>query len=177
MPDLPELQMRWEQGNTIINLRCDIEAPGMREAVSGVLGLPLPEQFNTTVHNEHLRILWIGPDEWQIITPQDAATLETKLREALAGNHFAVTDVNSNYQILHLTGEPARDILANGCPLDLHPSVFKPDTCTGSHYFKAAIWIWQSETSGYKLLIRRSFAGYVQLMIERASAECSLVMD
>jgi len=177
MPDYPELNMRWELDNTILNLRCDIETPGVREAISGVLGLPLPEQFNTTVHHENLRILWIGPDEWQVITTQDAATLETKLREALSGQHFAVTDVSSNYQILRLSGETAQDIIANGCPLDLHPRVFKPGDCAGSHYFKTAIWLWHADTSGYELLIRRSFAGYVQLMIERASAECSLVMD
>jgi len=178
MPDFPQLHMRWKPECTILNLRCDIAAPGVREAVGSVLNLPVPEPFNTTVHNDTLRILWIGPNEWQIITEQlDAATLETKLREALTGHHFAVTDVSSNYQILHLSGEPARDILTNGCPLDLHPNVFKPDTCAGSHYFKAAIWIWQPETGGYELLIRRSFAGYVQLMIEHASAECTLVTD
>jgi len=177
MRESPELKAHWQPDCTILNLRCDIAAPGVREAVNGVLGLSLPEQFNTTVHNDSLRILWIGPDEWHIITTQDAATLETRLREELADHHFAVTDISSNYQILHLSGEPARDILAQGCPLDLHPRIFKPGHCAGSHYFKAAIWLWQPEAGGYELLIRRSFAGYVQLMIERASAECTLVTD
>jgi len=110
MPDFPELKVHFEPDLTILNLRLDIAAPDVRDAVNSVLGLPLPEQFNTTIHNETLRILWIGPDEWQIISAQlDAALLEAQLRQSLTGQHFAITDLSSNYQILHLSGAPARD--------------------------------------------------------------------
>jgi len=172
-----QLQARWYPECSIINLRCDNNTPGVRQAITNTLGLALPEQPCTCVNNENLRILWIGPDEWQILsTTQEASTLETVLRQALAGKHFAVTDVSSNYQIMQLTGEAARDVLAQGCPLDLHPRVFNPGQCVGSHYFKAAIWLWQTDNRpSYELLIRRSFAGYVWLMLERASAEYTLL--
>jgi len=172
------VQAHWLLEPTLVNLRCEIAAPGVREAISNTLALALPEAFNTTVHNDILRILWIGPDEWLLhSSAMDAKSLETRLRNALSGQHFSVTDVSSNYQILQLAGESSRDLLAQGCPLDLHPRVFKPGDCAGSHYFKAAIWLWQPAPSSYALLIRRSFAGYVQLMIERASAEYALVIN
>jgi len=172
-----QLQARWYPECSIINLRCEINIPGVRQVISKALGQSLPEQPCTCVENQNLRILWIGPDEWQILSTQhEASTLETTLRNALAGQHFAVTDVSSNYQIMQLSGEAAREVLAQGCPLDLHPRVFKPGQCMGSHYFKAAIWLWQtSDQSSYELLIRRSFAGYVWLMLERASAEYNLL--
>jgi len=172
-----QLQARWYPECSIINLRCDSHAPGVRLAVLETLGLALPEQPSSCVANESLRILWIGPDEWQILsTEQTAGALEMRLRQALAGQHFAVTDVSSNYQIMQLSGNAARNVLAQGCPLDLHPRIFQPGQCLGSHYFKAAIWLWQtSDQSSYELLIRRSFAGYVWLMLERSSAEYTLL--
>jgi len=172
-----QLQARWYPECSIVNLRCDINAAGVRPAILKALKLALPEKPCTCVENERLRILWIGPDEWQILsTQQDASTLESALRQALSGQHFAVTDVSSNYQIMQLSGEAAGEVLAQGCPLDLHPRVFQPGQCMGSHYFKAAIWLWQTnDRLSYELLIRRSFAGYVWLMLERASAEYTLL--
>jgi len=171
----PVLHADWRTPRSIVNLRCDMHAPGVREAAADALGLALPETPNTTVNNETLRILWIGPDEWRVFSDQAAAhDLETRLRAALAGHHIAVTDVGSNYQVLHLAGAPARDVLAQGCPLDLHPRVFTPGHCAGSHYFKAAVWLWRTDAA-YALLVRRSFAAYVGLMLERASAEYRLV--
>jgi sarcosine oxidase subunit gamma len=78
--------------------------------------------------------------------------------------------------VLHLSGTPARDVLAQGCPLDLHPRIFKRGASAGSHFFKASVWLWQTdEAPVYELLVRRSFTGYVWLMLERASAECGLI--
>jgi len=176
MRESSQLQARWHPECSIINLRCDPQVPGIPEAVTMALGLALPQTPCTTVHNDSVRILWIGPDEWQILSiEQEAANLENRLRQALSGFHAAVTDVSSNYQIMQLAGEAARDVLAQGCPLDTHPRVFKPGDCLGSHYFKAAIWLWQTDSQPrYDLLIRRSFSGYVWLMLERASAEYTL---
>jgi len=171
----PTLRANWRTPDSIVNLRCDMHAPGVREAVTDALGLALPETPNTTVHNQTLRILWIGPDEWRLLSEHATAhDLQTRLRAALAGQHSAVTDISSHYQVLHLAGAPARDLLAQGCPLDLHPRVFTPEHCAGSHYFKAAIWLWRTDTA-YALMVRRSFAAYVGLMLEHASAECRLV--
>ena len=38
--------------------------------------------------------------------------------------------------VLHLSGAPVREVLAQGCPLDLHPSVFGAGQCAQSHFFK-----------------------------------------
>jgi sarcosine oxidase subunit gamma len=75
-----------------------------------------------------------------------------------------------------LSGAPVREVLAQGCPLDLHPRVFGPGASAGSHYFKASIWLWQTdETPIYEVLVRRSFMGYFWLMLERSTQECGLV--
>jgi sarcosine oxidase, subunit gamma len=167
----------WRDGLAIVNLRGNADDAAFRQAVSGVLGMGLPLKACTTADNGVLRIVWAGPDDWFIVGPKGQAdALATRLREALAGQHHAVTDVSSGYTVLHLSGTPVREVLAQGCPLDLHPRAFASGASAGSHFFKASVWLWQTDDAPvYELLVRRSFMGYVWLMLERCTAECGLV--
>lgn len=168
----------WRHGLSVVNLRGNAADPAFREGVSRALGLELPTKACTSVANNTHRIVWVGPDDWFVVGPKGSAfAIETELRQALQGQHFAVSDVSSGYTVLHLSGQAVRDVLAQGCPLDLHPRVFKPGSSAGSLFFKASIWLWQTdEAPVYEMLVRSSFSGYVWLMIERASQECGLVI-
>ena len=167
----------WRDGLAIVNLRGNADDAVFRQAVSGVLGMGLPLKACSTADNGVLRIVWAGPDDWFIVGPKGQAdALADRLRAALAGQHHAVTDVSSGYTVLHLSGTPVREVLAQGCPLDLHPRSFASGGSAGSHFFKASVWLWQiDEAPVYELLVRRSFMGYVWLMLERTTAECGLV--
>lgn len=168
----------WRHGLSILNLRGNSDDSAFRDGVLHALGLVLPTQACTTVANATLRLVWVGPDDWFVIGAKgEAAAIETRLRQALAGQHFAVTDVSSGYTVLHLSGHPTREVLAQGCPLDLHPKVFSPGSSAGSVFFKASVWLWQTEAAPiYEMLVRNSFRGYVWLMLERCTLECGLVI-
>ncbi|HKX43174.1 MAG TPA: sarcosine oxidase subunit gamma family protein [Burkholderiaceae bacterium] len=167
----------WREGLAIVNLRGSADDAAFCQAAASALGVPLPTKAGTTSESSVARVVWAGPDDWFIVGPKGHAdALGARLREALRGLHHAVTDVSSGYTVLHLSGTPARDVLAQGCPLDLHPRAFVRGGCAGSHFFKASVWLWQTaDAPEYELLVRRSFMGYVWLMLERASAECGLV--
>ena len=167
----------WRHGQSVLNLRGSPDDPAFRDGVAQALGLALPTQACTTVANDALRLVWVGPDDWFVIGPKgEAAAIEARLRQALNGQHFAVTDVSSGYTVLHLSGAPVREVLAQGCPLDLHPQVFGPGSAAGSLFFKAAVWLWQTDAAPVvEMLVRNSFRGYVWLMLERSTPECGLV--
>lgn len=167
----------WRHGQSVLNLRGNPDDTAFREGVSQALGLDLPTQACTTVANDTHRLVWVGPDDWFVIGPKgQAGAIEAALREALAGQHVAVTDVSSGYTVLHLSGTPVREVLAQGCPLDLHPRVFGPGASGGSVFFKASVWLWQADDAPvYEVLVRSSFRGYVWLMLERCAQECGLV--
>lgn len=167
----------WREGLGVVNLRCDPADPAFTEAVARALGLALPLDTCRSVANGVLRILWAGPDDWFVIAPRGQQDVVcARLRAALAGTHHAVTDVSSGYTVLQLAGAPAREVLAQGCPLDLHARAFREGDCMGSHFFKAAVWLWQTDAApSFELLVRRSFAGYVDLMLHKAGRECTLV--
>ena len=167
----------WRHGLSIVNLRGNPDDAAFRDGVSLALGLALPTQACTSVANDSHRLVWVGPDDWFVIGSKgEAATIQARLRQALAGQHFAVTDVSSGYTVLHLSGTPVRDVLAQGCPLDLHPRQFGTGSSAGSLFFKASVWLWQTdEAPVYEVLVRNSFRGYVWLMLERSTPEYGLV--
>lgn len=167
----------WRDGLAIVNLRANGADPEVRTAASRALGVELPVQACTTSANADRRVVWAGPDDWFVFGPAgDADAIVSPLRAALAGTHHALTDVSSGYCVLHLSGAPVREVLAQGCPLDLHPRVFRPGASAGSHFFRASIWLWQTDAApAYELLVRRSFMGYCWLMLERSTQECGLV--
>lgn len=121
----------------------------------------------------HVRLLRIGPDCWLMVGVESTTTnVASELHAALANTHYALIDVSSSFETLRIAGQGASDILANGCPLDLHPSVFGANSCAGSHFFKAHIWIWPSSgAAGYNLLVRSSYKDYVSLMLDRCMQE------
>lgn len=166
----------WHDGLAVINLRGNPDDAGFLAAASHAIGLKLPVQACTSVSSAICRVIWAGPDDWFVIGPKGQAdAMLAQLQAALDGIHHAVTDVSSGYTVLHLSGAPVREVLAQGCPLDLHPRVFKPGDCAGSHYFKASVWLWQtSEAPVFEMLVRRSFMGYVWLLLSRSTQECGL---
>ena len=56
--------------------------------------------------------------------PVQAGVLEAQLAEAVQGSYAAAVDVGSGYTVVEISGERVRDVLARGCPLDLHPRMF-----------------------------------------------------
>jgi len=166
----------WRADLSIVNLRGNAEETAFREGAARAMGVALPLKPCTISENGLVRVVWVGPDDWFIVGPSgQPEAIALRLREALTGMHHAVTDVSSGYTVLHLSGRPVRDVLAQGCPLDLHPRAFERGACAGSHFFKASIWLWQTdEAPVYELLVVRSYMDYVWLMLERACAECGL---
>jgi sarcosine oxidase subunit gamma len=159
-----------------INLRGGAQHPRFVGAVSDVLGDGLPLVANTVTDVQGVTMYWLGPDEWLIVTPGERrAGVEGELRRVLAGLHVAVTDVSGGQTVLQLHGAHARDVLAKGCPIDLHPRAFAIGQCAQSHLARAPILIGQIENQPYfELIFRRSFADYLWTWLESAAAECGL---
>jgi sarcosine oxidase subunit gamma len=172
------LVAQWRDGLAILNLRGQPDDRAFLQAAQAALGAALPTEPCRTSQAGALRIVWAGPDDWFVIgSGGHAESLAARLRGATAGLHAAVTDVGSGYRVLRLMGPPVREVLAQGCPLDLHPRAFGMGACAGTHFFKASVWLWQAgDAPGFELLVRRSFAGYVGLMLERATMESGLAM-
>lgn len=176
------LRVRWSRQQAIVNFRGDPSDAALLQALSGVVGLPWPTRAadcpSDGPADAHHRVVWAGPDDWFVIAPAGSqSALAQSLREAAGSRHHAVTDVSSGYVVLGLSGPAAAEVLAQGCPLDLHQRSFAVGASAGTHFFKASVWLWRVQDDVFELLVRSSFAGYVQEMLERCTLECGIESD
>ncbi|MGH3327079.1 MAG: sarcosine oxidase subunit gamma, partial [Streptomycetales bacterium] len=99
--------------------------------------------------------LVVGPDG-------DAGPVAAALRAALGDAHGSVVDVSAHRAVLELAGPRARQVLEQGCSIDLHPRAFGPGRCAQTLLARAQVLLWQTaEGPTYLLLVRGSFAGYL----------------
>ena len=149
-----------------------------RDAVAGVLGVAPPTAPNTAAGDGAPTVLWLGPDEWLVVTPPGAeAETARALRAALAGHHVAVTDVGEGRTVIALAGRHARDVLAKGCPIDVHPRVFRAGHCAQSIYGKANVVVHQTSAApAFDIYVERSFADYLWACLEDAAEEYGLAI-
>ena len=178
LAELPYLSM--------VNLRVDPAGP-VAARIAALLGVELPTEPNTVVSSAAWSVLWLGPDEWLVVGPDGAAAdLVGLLRGLLAGQRGSAVDVSANRTTIELAGPFARDVLEQGCPLDLHPRVFGPGRCVQTMLARAQVVIWRpadgaagaqagaqasSSEEVFRLLVRGSFAGYLAAWLNDAAGE------
>lgn len=134
-------------------------------------GIPLPLDPNRVAATGTVRVLWLGPDEWLVVADGDAPDLLPRLERAVAGRRAAVTDLSASRVIIELRGSGARELLAAGCGLDLHPRVFAPGQCARTLLARVQVILDQLDaTPHYRVLVGRSYARWLtQWMIDAAA--------
>ena len=147
-----------------ISVRCDPADSALTGTIERALECSLPRAPNTfRVAQAGHKVLWLGPDEWLIVTPEGGeAPLAQSVRQA-AGDGFAtVVELGSGQTVIGISGQRAREVIAKGCPLDLHPRAFGPGRCAQSRLARALVTLVQvDDAPTFELIVRRSFADYL----------------
>ncbi len=161
-----------------IDLRGDPTDRAFMSAVGRAMDLLLPTEPCGSISQGDRSALWLGPDEWLITCPRtDVTEVKRTLGEALGTLHAAITDVSAGRIIMRLSGPNARDLLAKGCPLDLHPRVVKPGYVAGSVLAKITALIHCRDQSSIDVYVARSYADYLWSWLEHAGREYGVVVD
>jgi sarcosine oxidase subunit gamma len=156
-----------------VNLRGNAVDPAFATAVRTATGCHLPPGANTWSGDPNCAALWLGPDEWLIVGPDGKSEdLCSRLRGGLTGMHHSVVDLSANRTIIEIAGADARTVLAKGCPLDLHSSVFGSGHCAQSLLAKSQVILQCMDARpALRIFVRISFAPYVAEWLLDASAE------
>ncbi|MFJ4553077.1 sarcosine oxidase subunit gamma [Streptomyces sp. NPDC088817] len=155
---------------TMVSLRVD-PASDAAARVGPVLGAPLPDRCGATAQAGPHTAIWLGPDEWLVLSRSDGPALAAELLEALAGDPGSVVDVSANRTTLELTGPSARAVLEKGCSLDLHPRSFGPGRAVSTQVGPVPVVLWQTGEATYRLLPRSSFADHLARWLMDAMSE------
>ena len=150
--------------------------PRFAQGVARVLGRPPPDAPNTFVESrfgaEGVVIAWAGPEEWFVIGQEEGTSgLRVALRQAIPEAEGAVVDVSSGFTLFSLEGRQARDLIAAGCPVDVHPRAFGPGRCAQTLFARTGVsLLLRDETPRFEMMVRRSYAQWLWRWME-ASAD------
>ena len=147
--------------------------------VGTILGATLPVAPLSASVAGDTALLWMGPDEWMLVTAPDLPANAQALGASLAGTHHQLVDVSDYYTALDIAGLHARELLMKLTTLDLHPREFHAGMVTGSVFGRANATIWQTsdgdETGpSFRLFVRWSMADYLWCLLAECGREWQL---
>jgi methylglutamate dehydrogenase subunit D len=126
-------------------------------AVRTSWGLDLPTTPRR-VGDGRLAFLWSGRAQWLAIA-EGGGGLEPRLGEHLGGL-ASLTDQSDGRLVLRLSGPRARDTLAKGLAIDLHPRAFASGDTAITLAGHIGVQIWQlDDRPSYEIAVARGYAG------------------
>ena len=129
-------------------------------ACEHAFGAPPPLRANSA----HRDILWLGPDEWLVIT--DKAVDRTQFD----GIHAAIVDVTSSRAEIEVAGPHAEETLSKAATLDFDLRVFPVGACAQTNIARTQGIIRRTAPDRFVIYVRTSFARYLQVWLRDAQA-------
>lgn len=173
-------------GKFLLRGKADILAAKVKK----VMSLSLPVKPCSSSSDEICSILWLGPDEWMVITPPETEkALMADLHKAFSKVSYQLADVTDYYTILELGGQKSRELLMKLTPLDMHARAFQAGEVRGTNLGHAQSTLYlrsEGEAKGEKsassqedeavfwLTIRWSMTDYLWCLLAHAGREWGL---
>lgn len=136
------------------------QAALLAERIRALFGITLPTGPKRVAAGG-VAFIGMGPGQW-LATGQadgDPQVFAAKLKQDLIGL-ASVSDQSDARAVLRLSGAAARQVLAKGLPIDLHPRVFGPGDAALSQIALIGAHVWQiDERPTYEIAVFRSLAG------------------
>ncbi len=158
----------------ILVLRASTASDQLGKALRSTLKLDLPGRLESRSEGDRYCIRWMSPDEWMLTCPlNEAFDVERKLRAAVEG-HVAIVNVSGGYGLLTLSGENALNVLRKSTAYDVHSENFGPGKVVNTVMAKAQVTLRAKSDGSFEIIVRRSFADYLWLWLQRAGKEYGL---
>ncbi|WP_438746080.1 sarcosine oxidase subunit gamma [Bradyrhizobium sp. U531] len=135
------------------------QVSGLQRLTSQLIGLNPPQTPSAVLTYTH-GLIWSGPDQWLLIARQREGFSD--LLELLSGE-AAVSDQSHARAALCVSGPRAREVLAKGAMIDLHPKVFPIGATALTSFAHIGVQLWRGKDGAdgpvYEMLVPRSMAG------------------
>lgn len=147
------------------------QSVALRDAVQRTYGVALPDG-SRHASGDAAGFIGTGPGQWLAVSTRHAnGALADDLSRHLKGL-ASISDQSDGRAVIRLAGPAARDVLAKGLPIDLHPSVFAPGAAATSVIALMGVTLWQvDDAPTYDLAVFRSLAGSFWTWLTDSAAE------
>lgn len=143
----------------------------LKAAVKDAYGVELPGD-SRRVRGPQVSFVGYGPGQWLAVSATLAnETLARDLTERLKGL-ASISDQHGGRTVLRLSGPRARDVLAKGLPIDLHPRAFGPGRAATSTISLMGVQLWQEDDAPtYDIALFRSVSESFWRWLTASAAE------
>ncbi len=143
----------------------------VRVAVKASYGVNLPDE-SAVVQGPDVSFVGYGPGQWLAVSESLAGeALARDLAKRLRGL-ASISDQSGGRTVLRVSGSRARDVLAKGLPIDLHPRVFSPGSAATSAIALMGVQLWQiDDTPSYDIALFRSLSASFWRWLASSAAE------
>lgn len=149
-----------------INLRLDPNDKDCVSSCSKILGTMLPTKANTYSTNAiNEKVIWLGPDEWLIVSDDDAFL---KLLNKIGNLEASVTNVSENRTIIRIRGRYVYVLLSKFLVLDLEKNLSTNSSCAQTLFVKVPVLLVRNHYDGtpeIDIFTNRSHANYIYNLI------------
>lgn len=142
------------------------------ERIGGAFGVAPPREVCRAATGGGRVALWLGPDEWLLISPDgEAPGLMTAMMEALGEVPASLVEISDRQVAFEVAGDKAAEAINAFNALDLDIEAFPVGMCTRTLFGKAEIVLWRTAPETFRVEVWRSFAPYVQGCLGEAIRE------
>lgn len=147
------------------------QAGALKAAVREAYGVELPND-SRIVRGEQVSFVGYAPDQWLAVSDALAGeALARDLGQRLKGL-ASISDQHGGRTVMRLSGPRAREVLAKGLPLDLHPRAFGPGSAATSTISLMGVQLWQvDDTPSYDIALFRSVSASFWRWLTASAAE------
>jgi len=157
----------------VIELAARRERIQVLKALTARRGLPLPALGWVAAARTTL-VLGVRPERWLLLSaPAPPGVALSSWRSACTGCAAAI-ELSSALSVLQLAGPAVLDVLARGCRLDLHSSVFAPGRTAATSMAQVPV-VLAALPSGWLLLTPSSTARHFSEWLAATAAPFGLV--
>jgi methylglutamate dehydrogenase subunit D len=143
----------------------------LKAAVAEAYGVELLDG-SRVVQGPQASFVGYGPGQWLAVSATLAdETLARDLAARLKGL-ASISDQHGGRTVLRLSGLRARDVLAKGLPIDLHPRAFGPGSAATSTIAFMGVQLWQADDAPtYDIAVFRSVSESFWRWLTASAAE------
>jgi sarcosine oxidase subunit gamma len=136
------------------SLRGKAADAGFMAACESALGARPPLEPNTVDGG----ILWLGPDEWLVVTDK-----------VLSGTDLVLVDVTASRQTIDVAGPQAEETLSKAATLDFHVKAFPVGSCAQTNIARTQGILHRLDVQHFRIYVRTSFARYLRAWLDDAA--------
>ncbi len=145
---------------------------GSLEKAGTAFGVALPVKPQSSSTADKRAALWLGPDEWTLLAPEDAlqATFDA-VTTGLGEDPHALVNISERSEAIIVSGEKAAWLLNTGIFIDFSLATFPVGTVTRTIFHKSPVMIWRTGEDTFVVEAWVSFMDYVAGILVQSARE------